>query len=448
MATYIPTTPDELQEMLGAIGVKSIDDLFAEIPPELRLQGELNLPAGMSESEMARKVARLAETNETVDKNVCFLGGGAYDHIIPAVIDHILLRGDFFTAYTPYQPEVSQGTLQCIYEYQSLICGLTGMDQSNASLYEGATANVEAINMATAQTGRNKVLVLQTLNPEYRRVINTLNGALGVEIVTVPFEDGAVDPARVQELMNDTVAAVVMQYPNFFGSIEDIERISEIAHAAGALSIVSANPIALGLIEAPGKLGADIVTGEGQPLGIPLSFGGPYLGFIAAKKALLRRMPGRIVGRTKDIDGKIGFVLTLQAREQHIRREKASSNICSNQALMALNATIYMSLLGRDGIKEVAYQSFQKAHYMKRELAKIAGVSFPFTGSFFHEMVVKIPNARKVLGKMAKKGVFAGIPLDNWFTSLKDCVLIAVTEKRTKDEIDNYCNLLGGFING
>lgn len=448
MATYIPTTPDELQEMLGAIGVKTIDDLFAEIPPELRLQGELNLPAGMSESEMARKVTRLAETNETVDKNVCFLGGGAYDHIIPAVIDHLLLRGDFFTAYTPYQPEVSQGTLQCIYEYQSLICGLTGMDQSNASLYEGATANVEAINMATAHTSRNKILVLQTVNPEYRRVISTLNGALGVEILTVPFEDGAVDPARVQELMSDKIAAVVMQYPNFFGSIEDIERISEIAHAAGALSIVCANPIALGLIEAPGKLGADIVTGEGQPLGIPLSYGGPYLGFLAAKKALLRRMPGRIVGRTKDIDGKIGFVLTLQAREQHIRREKASSNICSNQALMALNATIYMSLMGSDGIREVAQQSFQKAHYMKRELAKVSGISFPFTGSFFHEMVVKIPNARKVVAKMAKKGIFAGIPLDTWFTSLKDCVLIAVTEKRSKDEIDNYCNMLGGFING
>ncbi|NCB39885.1 MAG: glycine dehydrogenase, partial [Erysipelotrichia bacterium] len=222
----------------------------------------------------------------------------------------------------------------------------------------------------------------------------------------------------------------------------------EIAHAAGALCIVSANPIALGLIEAPGNLGADIVTGEGQPLGIPLSFGGPYLGFIAATKALLRRMPGRIVGRTKDIDGKTGFVLTLQAREQHIRREKASSNICSNQALMALNATIYMSLMGRDGIKEVAMHSFQKAHYMKRELAKISGVTFPFTGSFFHELVVKIPNARKVVGKMAKKGVFAGIPLDTWFNNLKDCVLIAVTEKRTKDEIDEYCNMLGGFING
>lgn len=448
MTTYIPTTPDELQEMLGAIGVRTIDDLFAEIPPELRLQGELNIPEGMSEPEMARKVSRLAEANETVDQKVCFLGGGAYDHIIPAVIDHLLLRGDFFTAYTPYQPEVSQGTLQCIYEYQSLICGLTGMDQSNASMYEGATALVEAINMAAGQTRRNRVIMLQTVNPEYRRVAQALNTPLGIEFVSVPFEDGAVDPARVHEVMNDQVAAVVMQYPNFFGAIEDIERISEIAHSAGALSIVSANPIALGLIEAPGNLGADIVTGEGQPLGIPLSYGGPYLGFLAAKKALLRRMPGRIVGRTTDVDGKSGFVLTLQAREQHIRREKASSNICSNQALMALNATIYMSLMGRDGIKEVALQSFQKAHYMKRELAKISGVSFPFTGSFFHELVVKIPNARKVLQKMSKQGVFAGIPLDTWFANLKDHVLIAVTEKRTKDEIDNYCNMLGGFING
>lgn len=448
MANYIPTTPAELQEMLGAIGVKTIEDLFAEIPPELRLQGELNIPAGMSEPEMIRKVTRLAQTNETVDNNVCFLGGGAYDHIIPSVIDHLLLRGDFFTAYTPYQPEVSQGTLQCIYEFQSLICGLTGMDQSNASMYEGATATVEAINMATAQTRRNRVLVLQTVNPEYRRVMSALNTPLGVDLVSVPFEDGSVDLAKLQDLLNDQVAAVVMQYPNFLGCIEDIEKISEIAHNAGALSIVIANPIALGLLETPGKLGADIVAGEGQPLGIPLSFGGPYLGFLAAKKALLRRMPGRIVGKTTDLDGKAGYVLTLQAREQHIRREKASSNICSNQALMALNATIYMSLMGREGIKEVAYQSFQKAHYLKRELAKIEGVVFPFTGSFFHELVIKIPNARKVLGKMAKQGIFAGIPLDNWYTNLKDCVLVAVTEKRSKDEIDHYCNLIGGFING
>lgn len=447
MATYIPTTPDELQEMMEAIGVKTIDDLFAEIPPELRLQGNLNLPKGISEFEMTREMAKLAEMNETTDTNVCFLGGGAYDHIIPAAIDHLLLRGDFFTAYTPYQAEVSQGTLQCIYEFQSLICGLTGMDQSNASLYDGGSANAEAVNMATAHTGRNKVIVLQSMNPIYRRVIDTICSARGTEIIEIPFEDGITDSAKVADMIDDKVAAVIMQYPNFFGCIEDIEKISEAAHEKKALSIVSTNPIALGLIEPPGNLGADIVTGEGQPLGIPLSFGGPYLGFLSAKKAFLRKMPGRIVGRAKDVDGKTGYVLTLQAREQHIRREKSGCNICSNQALQALCATIYMSLMGCDGIKEVANQSFQKAHYMKRELSKIEGITFPFTGSFFHEMVIKVPNAYKVLGKMAKKGIFAGIMLDTWFPNLVDCILVAVTEKRTKDEIDSYCEILGGFIN-
>lgn len=447
MANYIPNTPDEVQEMLKAIGVKTVEDLFVEVPPELRLQGGLKIPPGVSEVEMTKSLTALAKKNTTVDDCTCFLGGGAYDHIVPAVIDHILLRGDFFTAYTPYQPEVSQGTLQAIYEFQSLISSLTGMDQSNASMYEGASSTSEAINMAIAHTRKKRVLVLQSVHPEYRRVIHSLNGALGIEIVNVPFEDGAIDATRVAEHINKETAAVVMQYPNFFGCIEDIERISEIAHDNGALSIVVANPIALGLIEAPGNLGADIVTGEGQPLGIPLSFGGPYLGFLAANKALLRKMPGRIVGRTVDVDGKSGFVLTLQAREQHIRREKASSNICSNQALLALNATVYMSLLGRDGIQEVASQSFQKAHYMKRELFQLEGLSFPFTGSFFNEFVIKIPNARKVLGKMAKNGIFAGIPLDNYFSTLKDHVLVAVTEKRTKGEIDNYVEQLGGLIN-
>lgn len=446
MANYIPNTPDEVQEMLKAIGVKTVEDLFAEIPPELRLQGELNLPAGVSEFEMTKKLAALAGENTTVDQAVCFLGGGAYDHIVPAMIDHILLRGDFFTAYTPYQPEVSQGTLQAIYEFQSLISSLTGMDQANASMYEGASATAEAINMATAQTRRNRVLMLQSVHPEYRRVASTLCGALNTEIVNVPFEDGAIDVARVAEMINKETAAVVMQYPNFFGCIEDIERIAEVAHENGALAIVIANPVALGLLEAPGNLGADIVCGEGQALGIPLSYGGPYLGFLSASKALLRRMPGRIVGRTVDVDGKSGFVLTLQAREQHIRREKASSNICSNQALMALNATVYMSLMGRDGIREVATQSFQKAHYLKRELGEIKGLSFPFTGSFFNEFVIKIPNARKVLGKMAKNGVFAGIPLDDYFAGLKDHVLVAVTEKRTRGELDGYVDMIGGLI--
>lgn len=447
MATYIPNTPEEVQEMLEAIGVKSIKDLFNEIPPELRLKGDLKIPHGLSESEAQKDLAKLADQNVTTDEKVCFLGGGAYDHIIPAAIDHLLLRGDIFTAYTPYQAEISQGTLQGIYEYQSLIASLTGMDQSNASMYEGATAVVEAINMATSQKRKNKVLVLQTLNPEYRRVINALNGTLGTEIVTVPFEDAPIDSNKVKELIDDKTAAVVMQYPNFFGTIEDVETISEIAHQNGAFLIVSTSPIALGLLEAPGNLGADIVTGEGQPLGVPLSYGGPYLGFLAANKALLRKMPGRIVGRTKDLDGKDGFVLTLQAREQHIRREKASSNICSNQALVALNATIYMSLMGHDGIKEVADQCFQKAHYMKSQLSRISGVSFPFTGSFFQEFVIKVPNARKVLNKMSKKGFFAGIPLDRWFSNLKDHVLVAVTEKRTKEEIDAYCELLGGILN-
>lgn len=448
MANYIPTTPDEAQEMLEAIGVKTIEDLFAEIPPEMRMRGELNLPEGVSESEMTRQLSTMAKKNRSVDDNICFLGGGAYDHIIPAAIDHLLLRGDFFTAYTPYQAEVSQGTLQGIYEFQSLICSLTGMDQANASLYEGASAIAEAINMAVAQTRRNRVIVLQTVNPEYRRVIQTINGTIGVQIHTVTFEDGLVDPAKVQAMIDDKTAAVVMQYPNFFGGIEEIDKIAEIAHDNGALAIVSANPIALGLLESPGKLGADIVTGEGQPLGVPLSYGGPYLGFLAATKKLLRRMPGRIAGRTKDVDGKPGFVLTLQAREQHIRREKASSNICSNQALVALAATIYLSLMGKQGLKEVADHCFQKAHYLKRELSNIEGISFPYTYSFFNEMVVKIPNARKVIAKMAKVGIFAGIPLDTCFPNLKDYVLVAVTEKRTKEEIDLYCEKLGGFING
>jgi glycine dehydrogenase subunit 1 len=448
MANYIPNTPEEVQEMLKAIGVKTIEDLFAEIPPELRLQRDLDIPAGISELEMTRKLKNIARENTTVDDAVCFLGGGAYDHIVPAVIDHLLLRGDFFTAYTPYQAEVSQGTLQAIYEFQSLISSLTGMDQANASMYEGASATAEAINMATSKTRKQRILVMQTLHPEYRRVIDSLCRALGTEVVTVPYEDGVADLDKVEELINDKTAAIVVQYPNFFGCIEDVERISQIAKDHKAFTIAVANPIALGLIEAPGNLGADIVAGEGQPLGIPLSFGGPYLGYLAASKKLLRKMPGRIAGKTTDVDGKTGYVLTLQAREQHIRREKASSNICSNQALMALNATIYMSLMGRDGIKEVATQSFQKAHYLKKLLADIKGIEFPFTGSFVNEFVYKMPNARKNIGKMAKQGIFAGILLDKYFSGLKDHVLVAVTEKRTREEIDRYAQILGGLING
>jgi glycine dehydrogenase subunit 1 len=442
MATYIPHTDAELQEMLKVIGVTSMDELFSDIPSKLRLNGKLNLPDGMSEMEMSNRFKELSSMNVTTDKNICFLGGGAYDHIIPAAIDHLLLRGDFFTAYTPYQPEVSQGTLQAIYEYQSLICSLTGMDQTNASLYEGATANVEAIKMAEAQTRRKKVVILETVNPRYRNVVKTINGAQSTVIVTVPTEDGATDLGAIKAQLDNETAAVLVQYPNYFGSIEDIEAIAAAAHEVGALCIVSSNPIALAMLEAPGNLGADIVTGEGQPLGIPLSFGGPYVGFLAAKKALLRRMSGRIVGTAKDVDGKQGYVLTLQAREQHIRREKASSNICSNQALMALTTTIYMSLMGSEGLKEVAMQCFQKAHYMKSELGKMASVTLPFTASFFHEFVVKVPNAKAVLDNLLEQGIFGGILLEKYYPEMKDCILVAVTEKRTKCEIDRFCNLV------
>lgn len=447
MANYIPNTPDQVQEMLRAIGADSVEELFDEIPPELKLQNDLDMPAGVSELEMSKQLKELAAQNKTVDDTVCFLGGGAYDHIIPAAIDHLLLRGDFFTAYTPYQAEVSQGTLQSIYEYQSLICSLTAMEQSNASMYEGGSALAEAVNMATAQTRRNRVLMLQTVNPLYKKVAESISGAMGTEIITVEFDEVIIDPSKVKKLLNEEIAAVVIQYPNFFGGIEDVEAISQAAKSVGALTIVSTNPIALGLLEAPGNIGADIVTGEGQPLGIPLSFGGPYLGFLAAQKNLLRRMPGRIVGRTKDIDGKDGFVLTLQAREQHIRREKASSNICSNQGLMALTVAIYLSLLGKEGLKDVANQCFQKTRYMKKELQNVAKVTSPYNYSFFNEFVVKIPNAKKILAKMAKNGIFAGIALEDYFPKLKDEVLIAVTEKRTKQEIDDYCKMLGGFLN-
>ncbi len=446
MGSYLPHTQAEVKAMLEAIGVKSIDDLFAEIPAELRLNRALDLPPGLSESETIDEMYELAGANYGTTEMLSFLGAGIYDHYIPSAINHLLLRGDFFTAYTPYQAEISQGTLQAIYEYQSLICGLTGMDVSNASMYEAGTALVEAINMAKAQTGRSRVILPETVHPEYRRVAKTINTQMGIELVAAPCEDGVTDLAKLSELVNDSTAAVVAGYPNFFGSVEDLEALANMAHNVGALLIVTADPIALGMLTAPGDLGADIVCGEGQSLGIPMSFGGPSLGFMACKEALLRKVPGRITGATCDKNGRRGFVLTLQAREQHIRREKAGSNICSNQALMALNATIYMSLLGREGIRDVANQGFQKAHHLKKELvAKVPAVSFPFAAPFLHEFVIKVPNAKKLLGKMVKQGVLGGVLLERWYPNLKDHLLVAVTEKRTAEELDYFCELLGGL---
>ncbi|MBF0547781.1 MAG: aminomethyl-transferring glycine dehydrogenase subunit GcvPA [Candidatus Riflebacteria bacterium] len=446
MSSYIPHTQDEIRAMLDFIGVKTVEDLFSEIPQSVRLNSPINLPEGISEVETVRKIRDLASQNLSTDELVCFLGGGIYDHHIPRAIDHILLRGDFYTAYTPYQPEISQGTLQAIYEYQSLICELTGMDLANASMYEGATATAEAANIALLHTGRKKIIISDSVHPEYRQVTSGLVKNLGIQVVGIPLEDGMTDLAKLKELIDDNTAAVIVQYPNFFGCLEEIDKISAIAKNAGALSIVSTYPIALGLLTPPGNLGADIVIGEGQSLGIPMSFGGPSLGFMAVKEPLLRKIPGRISGCTLDNRGQRGFVLTLQAREQHIRREKATSNICSNQALMALNATIYMSLLGREGIREVASHSLQKAHYLKRELAKLPKLHFPFTASFFNEFAVQIPNAKNVLKKLEKKGILGGIPLENFYPKFKDMVLIAVTEKRTAEEIHMLKELIGGLV--
>ncbi|MBF0405740.1 MAG: aminomethyl-transferring glycine dehydrogenase subunit GcvPA [Candidatus Riflebacteria bacterium] len=446
MSSYIPHTVDEIRAMLDFIGVKTPEELFSEIPQNVRQNGPINLPAGLSEVETAQKLNDLANQNLSVSEMICFLGGGVYDHHIPRAIDHLLLRGDLYTAYTPYQPEISQGTLQAIYEYQSLICHLTGMDLANASMYEGATAAAEAANIALLHTGRKKIVISEGIHPEYLSVTRGLVKNLGVEVVTIPLEDGITDLSRLQKIVDQNTAAVIVQYPNFFGCLEELEKISSIAKASGALTIVSTYPIALGLLTPPGQLGADIVTGEGQSLGISMSMGGPSLGFMAVKEPLMRKIPGRISGCTLDNRGQRGFVLTLQAREQHIRREKATSNICSNQALMALNATIYMSLLGREGMRDVASQCLQKAHYLKKELAKLPHVSFPFTAPFFNEFAIRVPGAKNLLKKLEKEGILGGIPLENFYPQCKDMILIAVTEKRTAEELQMLKERIGGLM--
>ena len=446
MSRYVPHTPREVQEMLAAIGARDVADLFADLPAAIRQEGPIALPAGVSEPEAMRQMGDLAEMNGTTDDLVCFLGGGAYDHHIPAVVPHLVGRGEFVTCYTPYQPEVSQGTLQVIYEFQSLICALTGMDQANASMYDGATALAEAALIAVSQTGRKKLAVSEAVHPEYRDVLATTVQHFGVKLVILPCEDGLTDMGELQKCVDDTVAGVVVGYPNHFGCIEDLEAICQRARAVQALTVVAAYPTALGLLKPPGALGADIVCGEGQPLGIPLSFGGPYLGYLAARECYLRKMPGRIAGRTVDCRGQGGFVLTLQTREQHIRREKATSNICSNEALLALTATVYLASLGQTGLQAVARQCTQKAHHLKRRLCEIPGVEAPFTAPFFNEFVLRLPKAKAVLKDLARRGVLGGIALENRFPALKDCILVAVTEKRSAEEISLYVDLLKGML--
>lgn len=448
MYPYIPNTKDDEQRMLEVIGVDSIDDLFSDIPEDIRLNRELDLKPSMSELEVANYIKKLAESNTTIDNLTCFLGAGAYDHYIPSIVKHITTRSEFYTSYTPYQAEISQGTLQYIFEYQTLICNLTGMDVSNASLYDGGTAIAEAAFMASNISRRNKVLVSKTVNPEYRKVLKTYAHLQQIEVVEIDEEEGVTDLDQLKNHVDDKTAAVIVQSPNFFGIIEDLETIGEIAHSQKrTMFITSVDPISLGILKTPGSLGADIVVGEGQSMGMPLSFGGPYLGFMATKKAHMRKLPGRIVGETVDVDGNRAYVLTLQAREQHIRREKATSNICSNQGINTLAAAVYLVTLGKEGLREVATQATQKAHYAYEQITKSGKYKPLFDKPFFKEFAVTSSvDAEKINEKLLEEKILGGYSLGREYPQYKNGILYAVTEKRTKEEIDILSSVLEGII--
>ncbi len=447
---YLPHTERDIAEMLETIALPDLDSLFASIPDEIRLQRPLQLPPTLSESELLRELKQLAAANAGDDRFTRFLGGGAYDHFIPAVIDQLILRSEFYTAYTPYQPEISQGTLQAIFEYQSLICQLTGMEVANASMYDGASACAEGVLMAVrAAKKRRKVLLSAALHPEYRETVATYCRYLEIELVTLPYDaSGGTDLAALEAALDEETAAVVVGYPNFFGVVEPLAQVAEQAHNAGARLVTAvAEPLALGLYKSPGELGADIVVGEGQSFGIPLSYGGPYLGFFAARKSDVRSMPGRLVGQTVDQAGERGFVLTLATREQHIRREKATSNICSNEGLCALMATIYLALLGKQGIREVAQQNFAKADYARKALAQLPGVTLPFAGACFNEFVIELPKpVEDVLTHLEEHAILGGIPLSASYSELDRHLLVCVTEQNSRAEIDALVAALGGGL--
>ena len=434
MGSYVPSTAQERQEMLASIGLCSIDELFSHIPDSLKLKGELNLPSGKSELEVCRTMEHIAAQNIVFDS--IFRGAGAYDHYIPAIVKSVTGKEEFVTAYTPYQAEISQGVLQSIFEYQTMICELTGMDVSNASVYDGATAAAEAVNMC-CERSRNVVFCSAAAHPDTIEVVKTYCWASGHEFVLVPAKDGKTDwNSIVPQLDKKTSACLYIQSPNFFGQIEDVQQAAEAVHAVGAKLIMGCNPIALGLYKTPAELGADIAVGEGQPLGMPLSFGGPYLGFMAATKALMRKLPGRIVGETTDVDGKRAFVLTLQAREQHIRREKASSNICSNQALCAMTAAVYLAAVGPEGLKQVANLCYQKAHYLMQQLTAIPGITLRYQGPFFHEFVTDQGDANRILLKLEQEGILGGLPLSD------GGILWCATEKNSKEDIDRMVGII------
>src|SRR3970040_2003459 len=429
---YISNTPAQQREMLARIGVGSIEDLLARIPTKARLSRPLNVPAAMAETDLVRHLRALSALNANADDYACFLCAGSYDHSVPSPINHLISRGEFFTAYTPYQPEASQGTLRSIFEYQSMMAELTGMDVANASLYDGASSVAEAALMAHAIAERTAIFLSKGVTPLYRQVVETYCEGPGIRLKSAPIGDGATDLDALRKAVGSQTAAVIIQHPNFFGCLEDVKAAAEIAHAQGALLVVVADPVNLGLLTPPGALGADLVVGEGQGLGAPMSFGGPNLGVFAAKQELVRRMPGRLVGATVDLDGQRGFVLTLQTREQHIRREKATSNICTNEALNALAAGIYMAALGRQGIRRVAEVCARRAHYARQRLCAIPGVRAAFDAPTFHEFVLRLPVAPDDLNtRLAERGILGGLALGRWYPELADGWLVCITEARS-----------------
>lgn len=444
--TYIPNTPREQAEMLAAIGVRSIEELFQDVPPRYRFP-KLNLPPALSEMEVAAEISEIASTNENVrDDLISFLGAGAYNHYIPAAVDHILRRGEFYTAYTPYQPEISQGTLQAIFEYQSLMCALTGMEVSNASHYDGATAVAEAVNMAYAvfRGKRTRIVIAPSVHPQYRAVVRTYVQGIGLELVgDEAIADPLTAPDMIQPLIDTNTALVIVQYPDFFGRLYDYTALIQAAHAQGALVCVAANPTALALFKTPGEMGADIVVGEAQPLGIPLSFGGPYLGYFTTRKQYVHKMAGRLVGETIDTRGQRAYVLTLTAREQHIKRERATSNICTNQGLMALAAAVYLSLLGKGGLRQVAELCYHKAHYLADRLSQLPGFRRTYAEPFFHEFAIQLPRPfEEVNIHLLEHGILGGYPLGQDYPQLQNHLLIAVTEMNTKEEMDYFIEVL------
>ncbi|HEY3582099.1 MAG TPA: aminomethyl-transferring glycine dehydrogenase subunit GcvPA [Pyrinomonadaceae bacterium] len=442
---YIPNSPEERGEMLEAIGLESAEQLFESIPPQLRLQRPLNTPAALSEIELLDKFERLGQRN-TAARRTSFLGAGAYSHYIPTIVDHIISRSEFFTAYTPYQPEISQGTLQTIFEFQTLVCQLTGMDLANASMYDGSTALAEAVLMAERVTRRSKVIASAAVHPQYLEVVKTYVQHAGIDLEVTDFDQKTGQGgAALAEAVDDQTAAIVVQSPNFFGCIEDLKALADAAHAKGALLVVAiTEAMSLGLLKSPGACGADIVVAEGQSFGVPLSFGGPYVGLFATRDKYARQIPGRLVGEAYDKKGHRGFVLTLATREQHIRREKATSNICTNEGLIALAATVYMETMGRRGIQEVAQQCVQKAAYTARRIAGVKGFSIPFTGPRFDEFVVRGPgNATELLSRLAKeKEIEGGIALSRFMPGHDNDFLVCVTETNTREQIDSLVSAL------